>query len=252
MNQLVSHSFGLGGMVTDLFKELKPKSTVIDLTGGQSGTGQNERIADCNQWLPYAAKEFNLSKDIRDYVLVPIPAMFTGLPNTNGDSVSLQQMLKFNTTRGCQAYKTFKGMPTFVEHANKDHTVAKGVILDSFLRPLQRFGDGRHYKLSLLLAYDRTRDPLLVNSILSGENNAYSIGFYFKAYTCSICGNRMGLEGGSTCSHTMPRQPTYKQPDGRLVYRKCEDINGFECSSVANPAFVTAIGPYLMDPRSMP
>ncbi len=34
-------------------------------------------MAECNLWLPFAAKKYNLSTDIRDYVLVPVPVLYS-------------------------------------------------------------------------------------------------------------------------------------------------------------------------------
>jgi hypothetical protein len=203
--------------------------------------------SDCNYWLPAAAKVYNISPRLQDYVLIPVPALITELPNTNGDSVSAAELVKFDHRYGCLAFKTFKGKPLFIEHDHNDHTRAKGVILDSYLTPLKRF-KGNHYKLSLLLAFDTTRDPVLTTSILNGESNAYSVGYFFRGYVCSYCGKRSEYASNGkilTCAHTKPEKAPYIR-DGKLVYRKCYTITGFECSSVVDPAFISAIGPSVL------
>jgi hypothetical protein len=136
-----------------------------------------------------------------------------------------------------------------VHNCNKDITKAKGIILDAFLRPVPF--NTKYYKIVLLLAYDRTKDPVLAERILRGETNAYSVGFYYSSYTCSVCGTRVG-RGINTrpCIHTQLGRPTYRQSDGKIVYRQCEDGVGFECSSVNTPAFVSAIGPHVYDVRN--
>lgn len=234
---LTSHSFGLGSDPTELH-------------ANPDGQQRVESTTECSLWLPFAAECYHISKRLEDYILVPVPAIWSSIPNTNGDSVSIQEFLKFNPDHGMQAFKTFRGKPTFIEHANKDITQAKGVILDVFIRPVKNFGGSRYYKLVMLLAYDRSKDPMLVNSILTGENNAYSVGYYYKSYTCSICQRHVGQHerGPGPCEHTVPKKRTYLQEDGRLVYRHCHDIVGFECSSVASPAFISAVGPYVMNP----
>lgn len=243
-SDFVSKSFGFGETPVELYKD--PKDALE-----QTGMG-NESAIEANLWLPFAAKEYNLSTDIRDYVLVPVPVLYTELPNTNGDSVTLKEFLRFDTEYGMQAFKTFRGKGCYLEHANKIHKEAKGVILDVFMRPLKRFGGGKYYKVVELMAYDRTKDPALVNSILAGENNAYSVGFYFKSYNCSICGANVGQGANSKpCTHTYPRRPTSINPQNRLVYRQCRDIVGFETSSVANPSYIAAIGPHLLDPSNI-
>ncbi len=243
-NDFISQSFGFGGEPVELYKN--PEEGVRKL--GMS----MEASAECNLWLPAAAKVYKLSPNIRDYVLVPVPVMFSDIPNTNGDSVTIQEFLRFDPELGMQAFKSFRGQPCHREHANKVIEDAKGVILDVFLRPVKRFGGGLYYKLVELMAYDRTKDPLLVNSILTGEENAYSVGFYFKNYTCSICGavHGQGLNA-KPCPHTYPRRPTYKNNEGRLAYRQCGYIKGFETSVVLNPSYITAIQKDYMDPSKL-
>lgn len=248
-DRFVSQSFGLGGLAPFALDKLATGVKEIELSDKMSGTGFTERVSDCNYWLPYAAEHYQLSRDIRDYVLVPIPAIFSDLPNTNGDGLSLSQMLRFVPDHGMQMYKTFKGKPTHIEHQNKDIRQAKGVILDSFLRPVPF--NNKYYKIVLLLAYDRTKDSELCRQILAKETNAYSVGFYYQSYSCSICNLRVGRGINiSPCQHTQMGRPTYKQADGRIVYRKCEDAIGFECSSVNTPAFCSAVGPHVYDTRS--
>ncbi len=239
VDQYASESFGLGETPVELDKNVDEGAKQAGMTEGS--------LLEANLWLPAAAPVYKISPKLSDYVLVPIPAMLTDIPNTNGDSIDIHEFLKFDPKLGMQAFKTFRGKPCFYEHDNKNIKKAKGVILDVFMRPLKNFGNGKHWKLVLLLAYDRSKDPLLVNSILTKENNAYSIGFYFQSYTCSICGHVCGTGGASQfCSHTMPRKPTYDL-DGRLVYRKCHSIVGFETSVVNSPAFVSAIGPHFLN-----
>lgn len=233
-----SESFDISAMAkaTD-FSKLSGKAKDVNLkpeaTGGSEGI-----VLDAHAWLPAASKIYNISPDLKDYVMVPIPAMVTGIPNTNGDSATLEEMLRFDPKMGMQAYKTFKAKPTHLEHANKDYTIAKGVILDSYLQPLPQFR-GNHAKLVLLLAFDRTRDPELCNRIISGDLNTYSIGMYFNSYRCSVCGHVAHQDSMRVCSHTRPRKPTYMLGN-KLVYRECQTITGFECSAVEDPAFVSA------------
>ena len=248
--EFVSRSFGLSALLPFAGTQYDKGAKELIIKPESSGTGQAEHVSDCNYWLPYAAEHYCLSRDIRDYVLVPIPAIFSDLPNTNGDSLSLKQMLRFDPALGMQMYKTFKGKGTFEEHENQNIRAAKGIILESFLRPVPF--NPKYYKIVLLLAYDRTKDPVLAKRILERETNAYSVGFHYSSYSCSICNQQVGKGINlSPCQHTQLGRPTYKQQDGRLVYRKCENGQGFECSSVSTPAFVSAIGPHVYDVRSL-
>lgn len=244
MEHFASHSFSLGGSPVEL-----SKYKIDDVV--QRVTGDPSHSIEANVWLPFAASVYNISKDIRDYVMIPVPIIWTDLPNTNGDSITLPEMLKFNPDMGMQAFKTFRGKPCHLEHDNRDYSKAKGVILDVFLRPVKNFGGGKYFKLSALLAFDRSKDPLLVNAVLSGEHNAYSVGFYYKSYTCSICGASTGqtkFGPSAGCEHTMLRKKPYLTPTGKLAYRQCHAIQGFETSVVADPAYRIAVGPHVMNP----
>lgn len=250
VTDFISQSFTFGNPV-EMHGLVNKGQKEFTLNEKVSGSGFVERISECNFWLPYAAEHYNISPDIRDYVLVPLPTINSGLPNTNGDSLSLNQMLRFDPQHGQQMYKTFRGKPTFLEH-NHIWNDSKGVILDCYLRPIRGFGKGKHYKMVQLAAFDRSKDPGLANSILDGSNNAYSVGFSYKRYSCAVCGHTVGAGASSVaCSHTRHMQPTYKDNSNRLVFRKCEEAIGIELSSVKNPAFAICVGPTVMDPRSI-
>lgn len=235
--------------------------TVSGKVAGDSASGSVN--LDANLWLSVAAEYHGLSGDINDYILVPVPAMITDIPNTNGDSVSLKQFLAWNEDQARPAYKTWEGRPMYVEHQHKPEWV-RGLILGSYMRTTPFPGIN---KMVLLAALDRTRDPVRVQRVLDRELNTYSMGMLYSAYTCSICGARAGRGIGSPCMHTRPRQPTKQMSDGRLVYRRCENITGFELSLLENvggrsgidgyrqgygdPSYVSAIGDTILDPRSL-
>lgn len=206
-------------------------------------------VLDVNLWLPRAAEHYNVSQDIRDYVIQPVVANVTDLPNTHGDAFGMRDWLAFNPECADLAFRTFKRRPTFIEHANSDYRKAAGVILDSRLTPLKGFGEG-YARLVLLLAFDRSRHPDLCRAILRGEQNAYSKGTYYGSYTCSICGQT--FHGGSKhfCNHLGKR--VQRLSDGRLAYKNCHQLKGFECSAVWSPAFICAAPDpeSTMDPRN--
>ncbi len=241
---MYSQSFGIGGKPIELNKH-----KLNDVVTKLSDNTVTARSIEANLWLPFAAEAYNLSKDIKDYVLIPAPVLISELPNTNGDSVSLSEFLRFDPEMGMQAFKTFRGKAAHLEHqTNTTNKKAKGVILDVFLRPIKGYGNGKYYKLVELLAYDRTKDPLLVNNILKRESNAYSVGFNYASYSCSICNHEVTAKNQAPCSHTKPGVRTYRDKANRLVYRQCKKIRGFETSSVANPAYLIAISDIVLDP----
>lgn len=239
-----SESFSIGSAATALFGASKRNDILLK----NIVTGAGDYTLDVNSWLPAASEIYQISPNISDYILVPVPSIITGLPNTNGDSVSVEELIRFDPKQGQLAYRTWKGKPTHIEHQNKVLSKAKGVILDVILQPITSH-QGNHYKCVKLLGYDRTKDPALCDDILARRVNTYSMGFWFKSYTCSICNARVGPSGAGMCSHTNPKRRTYVFNTGQLAYRCCEVIEGFECSSVRDPAFVTANSDKIMDVR---
>ena len=212
------------------------KSNRVKLKPSITGASDNIDI-DANAWLPMAAEHYQISPNLRDYVMVPVPAVITDIPNTNGDCLSTAEALRFRPDLGMLAYKTWKGKPTHQEHDNKDITKAKGVILDVYMKSMPNF-IGNHARIIQLLAFDRTKDPVLANRILTHDLNTYSIGMWYQAYTCAFCGHTVYKENlRRVCSHTVVNKPTYLE-NNRLVYRYLHNITGFENSAVEDPAYV--------------
>jgi hypothetical protein len=221
----------------EMFKESKmSKALASSITGGESGAE-----LDCHFWLPSAAEQYCLSRNLSDYIMIPVPTIVSDMPNTNGVSFPRGELIKFNPDAGRLAFKTFKGKPTHAEHANQDIKQAKGVILDVFATPLKGFAGNKLIKIVELLSFDRSKDPALAADILSGAINSYSMGAYFEGYACSLCG-----KGRNQCRHTGPKEPLYKMTSGELVYRNIFNIGGFETSAVKNPAFCFALSNKLM------
>ena len=240
-------SFSIGQKPTELHG-IKNKG---DVRLGDAVTSNGERTLDANLWLPRAAEHYHISPKLSDYVIVPVPSIVSELPNTNGDSVTKEELMRFKPDYGQLAYRTWIGKPTHIEHQNKDITQAKGVILDVFLRKLPINFAGGHVKVIKLLAFDRTKDPELVQAILDRKFNTYSLGMYYKSYRCSVCGTTVSQGNARFCNHTNLRRKTYIRPDGELVYRQCQDIVGFETSAVADPAYAIATSDILMNPSEL-
>lgn len=222
----------------------KPEQIVVENQQLFGSHKTNSALVDWASWLPFAAKQYNISPDVKDYVVVPIPTIITDLPNRNGVGFPLKELITFRPNLGMQSYKTWKGKPTFQEHCNEDHTQAKGVILDTHLRVMDGLGTWRLLKL---LAFDRTRDANLVKNIMDKTYNSYSMGAYVDGYTCSICHKPFG-----TCSHIPTGLKTgdvifLSQGIDKLLFKNVVAPEGFETSSVKTPAFISAVNDNVMD-----
>lgn len=199
-----------------------------------------EAELDGKYWLPFCAEKYNISPKIEDYVIVPVTIMPSDLPNRNGIAFPHEELTGFNPDVGTLGYKTWKGKPTFVEHANSDYTVAKGVIFDSSYRRIKNTKN--LWKVICLTGFDRNRDAELVNNILTNKDSSFSMGAYVGNYSCSICG---ALQSNGGCEHVTLGKPQYKTYSTtwgeKLAYLNAISPIGFETSYVGCGAFLSAI-----------
>jgi hypothetical protein len=230
----------------DIHKEMKKSGCittastnemVMDHPAIQSDDGNQLHIPlDMKTWLPFAAPVYHISPNPEDYIIVPVIVMPSDLPNRNGVAFPLRELIKWDPEVGRQAYKTWKGMPTYSEHDNEDYTKSRGVIADSLMRKLNGFNGGQIWKLLLLLTFDRSKYPDVVNRILSGQTNSYSMGAWVNSYECSVCSAELGH-----CGHISKTSRAFGNYGGQLAFRNAIGIRGFECSEVSTPAFISAI-----------
>lgn len=192
-------------------------------------------------WLEAAAPVYNISPNIKDYVVVPVIMFPSSLPNRNSVAFKLSGLSRFDHELGCLGYETWNRKPTFFNHANDDHTKAKGVIFDTRMTPMR---GTKIWKTVALAGYDRTRDPVLANNILSGNYNNYSMGASVGSYECAVCGHKptkkdmgcehIGLDRRSMKIFNVERGPV-------LAHYICDYIRGFELSCVhPTPAWAAA------------
>lgn len=199
-------------------------------------------VIDSHEWLPFAAEKLKISSKLSDYVIVPTSIMPTELPNRNGVGFPFEELTAFNHEHGKIAYKTWQAKSCFQEHKNNVVEESKGVILDAAMRPLSRF-EGNIWQVILLNSFDRTKDAHLANSILKKEATGYSMGAWVRDYECSICATSLKETNGKGCQHVNKKKPEFAIFDGKLAYYRAIDPVGFECSSVAVPAYVQAVNP---------
>ncbi|MDE1906962.1 MAG: hypothetical protein KGH75_10995 [Rhodospirillales bacterium] len=193
-------------------------------------------------WLPIAAEKLNISKDIKDYILTPVISMPSDLPNRNGQAFPYTELTAWCIDGGAPMYKTWIGKSAYKEHANDDPWQSKGVIVECMMRPIENTS-GNIWKVVKLIAWDRTKDPMLVNDILANKRNCYSMGAHAADFSCSVCSSLLSKGG---CEHVTHGKPKYNIVNGKLAYYNCIDTLGFECSSVASPAYSSASNmPYM-------
>lgn len=188
-------------------------------------------------WLPFAAKELELSSDPKDYLIHPVPIMYSDLPNRNGFAFPLSELVRWNVELGRQAYKGWSGMPMYTEHQSDDHKKALGIVIDTSLRRIQNFGKGQFWKVMALAAVDRNKNPSLAEKVEKGEIDTYSMGAMVDYCTCSYCGAVAG-----ECIHVKEDNNTvsFYEKDGQIVFKNVHGVKPYELSVVSDPAFNTA------------
>lgn len=186
-------------------------------------------------WLPAAAKSYNISANIDDYVINEVPIVAIDLPNRNLDEFNFDDMMAFNHQQGRLTYKTFIGKPTHQEHDNTDPLKAKGVHFDAQIQQDPKTG---MYHIVVLAGWDRTKDSKLADRILEGSLTSFSMGAFVDFTRCSHpdC-DATSSTGHIMCAHH--KNGTAKgsiTSDGYLVYERCASTNFIEMSAVEDPA----------------
>lgn len=192
------------------------------------------------EWFRFAAKEYHISPDIRDYLFVPVIIAPANLPNRNNMGFALEDLVKFSPDNGMQYYKTWTGKPTFYEHQHDDITQANGVILDVHLR---KASNADYWKIINYMAFDRGKYSELISRVARKDVTTYSMGAYITGgYTCSICERKVG-----SCGHLSLKNPTDMKlfdgapgEDPSVAFRVGRLPVGFETSIVETPAFSIA------------
>jgi len=197
-------------------------------------------------WLPYAAKVYNISPHIEDYILVSTIICPSDIPNRNGIAFPRSELAKFQPPpMNRMVYEAWTKCPVHYEHDNEDHTKAYGVIFDSSFRKVQGYGEGKLWKVNGLNGIDKQKNPEMARRILEGEVNTYSMGALVDYFECGFC--------GSECSstHVCPHISSIKNVnwslqqhwDGQkhLAFLNAFGISPIECSIVEDPAWAPAL-----------
>lgn len=181
-------------------------------------------------WLKGASETYQISSNIKDYIIQEVPIVTVGIPNRNLHSFPFDEVSYFDPRFGQFIYKTFTGKPTYADHNNKNFVEAKGVHFDSSLRYVPGWDV---WKIYVLLGYDRTKDTALARQIEKGQRRSYSMGAWVSYFVNSVTGQ---LSNGSQPL----KYPKGTVHNGMLSYDNCTGCEYFESSSVVGPADVTA------------
>ena len=181
-------------------------------------------------WLKGASETYQISDNIKDFLLTEVPIVTVGVPNRNLHSFPFEEVTYFDPRFGQFVYRTFVGKPAYANHENKDFVKAKGVHFDASLRKVPGWNI---WKIYVLLGYDRSKDPTLANNIERGQRRGYSMGAWVSYFISSLTGQ---ISNGSQPL----KYPKGTVHDGVLSYDHCTGCEYFESSSVEGPADVSA------------
>ena len=182
----------------EAFKLTKKKHTVT-----ASVNGIEKPIE--TKWIKSCAEAYNISEDLSDYIIVPVPIVTVGIPNRNLQAFPLEAVTAWNTEHGRISYQTFIGKPLFLDHKNDNPKESRGVILDSVMRYIPTYD---LWKIIILTAWCRTKDREVANHILKDPKSEYSMGSLVKKF--------IEYPSGRTVKPTEKRG--YIDENGKLVY----------------------------------
>lgn len=142
-----------------------------------------------------------------------------------------------------KSYKTFLGKPCFVNHANEDPSLARGVIVAA-----RYVENGRDKYVDVIQEIDAERFPKLAHEIKTGGLDSVSMGAEAGFTICSYCKNR-AVDESDFCDHVKHHKgqtlQKYNPKTGKvediLVYESCHKLGFFELSYVFDPADETAV-----------
>jgi len=233
-----------GNRKTSIFEKIKDK-TVVKANTLSNNTNSNIPSTIDVSWLPFAAGHYRISPDVKDYIVVRIPALTSDIPNRNMQGFMTKTLFEFDVQSACQRYKTFIGRPVCKNHNNKDLTLSQGVVIDAAVIPVPKY---KVVKVMLLALIDRTKCDLVPSILKNGGE--YSMGALAGTFQCSVCGGVLGPGCDRTCRCYHSNYTDIRSYggvyNGRLHFvMACDPIFG-EISTLSEaPADHTAQGDYI-------
>jgi hypothetical protein len=90
-------------------------------------------------WLKGASETYQISPDIKDYILSEVPIVSCDFPNRNLHSFPMSEVSYFDPRFGQFVYKTFTGKPTYA-----DHCFSAGTMIETIdgLKPIEQIQIG--------------------------------------------------------------------------------------------------------------
>jgi len=208
---------------------------------------------DLEAALDSVADTYKISRDPRDYLLIPCRACSADRPNENMDAFQREELLRFDPHAGRRVYSTFTLKPHFVNHNATNYGLARGVLIDSHYNDQNQADDsvkrsvfgatGRDVTqdefVETLIAVDITKDPRLAEAYKNGSVYRFSMGCDVESTECAICG-KIATSAFQFCDHVRSKLARRSYPlDGggtRVAFEWCKGTVFAELSAVDDPA----------------
>lgn len=202
--------------------------------------------------LDTVADTYRISRDPRDYLLIPCRACSADRPNENMDGWRREELLRFDPRLGRRVYSTFVLKPHFVNHNAANFSLSRGVLLDSHFNDQNPASDAvkravfeatgkdadRDEFAEVLIAADITKDPYLAEAYKSGSVYRFSMGCDVSDTECSVCG-KVASSTAQFCDHVRTKHSRRAYPiEGgeRKASEWCRGTIFAELSAVDDPA----------------
>jgi len=198
-------------------------------------------------WLPFAAEQYHISPNIKDYTIVELHSVVADIPNRNMDCMDYQELTTWRSLHGRPCYSTFVGKPCHQDHDNQDDTKAKGVIFDASLVPLTKNVNGKTiWAVKILKGFDRSKDTRLANLVQQRNRIGHSMGCLVEKVRCSLPWCQAISDGVSTtCQHIAGGAGKGQVIRNHIVAEHLIDFAYVEDSSVEDPANVVSLTDYI-------
>lgn len=203
--------------------------------------------------LDTVADTYRISRDPRDYLLIPCRACSADRPNENMDGWRREELLRFDPKIGRRVYSTFTLKPHFVNHNSANFSLSRGVILDAHFNDQNQASDtvkravfdatGKDVTqdefIETLIAADVSKDPYLAEAYKNGSVYRFSMGCDVTDTECSVCRN-VAANNLQFCDCVRGKHSRRAYPIGGGKERKasewCRGTIFAELSAVDDPA----------------
>lgn len=184
-----------------------------------------------NEVFERMASVYAVSPNPADYGFLSALAVREGVPNSNGDATSKEELFRFRPARRCRTFETFIQSPLQINHFASNPKLARGFIIDA----VYNTWDEPFEFVETVIAIDKTKDPVLADALLTGKIKTFSMGSIVESLQCSLsfC-KKVAHKESELCEHLKTQK--MQMVNGELCFEWNIGVDYEELSVVENPA----------------